>query len=253
MQIDILTLFPEMFAGPLNHSILQKAQEKGVVTINYINIRDFTTDRHRTADDRPFGGGAGMVMKAEPILKAYESIPKTNAYTVLLTPQGRKFHQKIAWELSQKEHLIFICGHYEGIDERVRQLLVDDEISVGDFVLTGGEIAAIVVIDAVARLVPGVLGDETSAENESFKDRLLEHPHYTRPRNFRGLEVPEVLLSGNHKKIELWQKKESLLQTFFRRRDLLKKRGLTKEEKVLLWQGFFELAMLIDEIPERSE
>ncbi|GAV23673.1 tRNA (guanosine(37)-N1)-methyltransferase TrmD [Carboxydothermus pertinax] len=253
MKIDILTLFPEMFLGPLNHSILKKAQEKGVIKINYINIRDFTTDRHHTTDDKPFGGGAGMVMKAEPVIRAYESIPKTKAYTVMLSPQGRKFNQNLAWELSQKEHLILICGHYEGIDDRVRQLIVDEEISIGDYVLTGGEIAAIVIVDAVVRLVPGVLGDEASLVEESFTNRLLEYPQYTRPRNFQGLEVPEILLSGNHKKIDLWRKKESLLTTFFRRRDLLKKRGLTKEEKILLWQGFFELAMLIDEIPERSE
>ncbi|ABB16148.1 tRNA (guanosine(37)-N1)-methyltransferase TrmD [Carboxydothermus hydrogenoformans] len=253
MKIDILTLFPEMFYGPLNSSILKKAQEKGIITINYINIRDFTTDRHHQADDKPYGGGAGMVMKVEPIIKAYEAIPKNNSFTIMLSPQGRKFNQKLARELSQKEHLIFICGHYEGIDERVRQLIVDEEISIGDYILTGGEIAAMVIIDAVARLVPGVLGDEVSAEEESFSDQLLEYPHYTRPRNFRGLEVPEVLLSGNHKKIDLWRKKQSLLNTLFRRRDLLKVRGLTKEEKILLWQGFFELAMLIDEIPERSE
>ncbi len=238
MRMDFLTLFPESFAGPLTTSIMKRAQQAGLVEVNLVNIRDFTHDKHHTADDRPYGGGAGMVMKPEPIFEACESIgayPAGEKVRVILTcPTGKVFDQKLARELSQESRLVFICGHYEGIDDRVRQHLVTDEFSIGDYVLTGGELAAMVMADAVARLIPGVLGHEESALKDSFSDGLLEYPHYTRPEIFREMKVPEVLLSGNHQEIEKWRKKEALRRTLKQRPDLLEALELSSEEENLL-------------------
>ncbi len=238
MRIDLLTLFPESFTGPFTTSILKRAQQAKLVEMNLINIRDFTHDKHHTADDRPYGGGAGMVMKPDPIFEACESIgafPAAEKVRVILTcPTGKVFSQKLARELSMESRLVFICGHYEGIDDRVRQQLVTDELSIGDYVLTGGELAAMVMVDAVVRLIPGVLGHEESALKDSFSDGLLEYPHYTRPEEFRGMKVPEVLLSGNHQEIEKWRKKEALKRTLKQRPDLLSAVQLTSEEEKLL-------------------
>jgi tRNA (guanine37-N1)-methyltransferase len=218
LRIDILTLFPGMFA-PLKESIIKRAGEKGIVDINVINIRDFAFNKHRMVDDLVYGGGAGMVMKPEPIYEAVQHIKSSAAKAmppriIITSPQGEIFSQKKAWELSKEEHLIFICGHYEGIDDRVRVLFQGEELSIGDFVLTGGELPSMVIVDAVVRLLPGVLGDEVSAEEESFSDGLLEYPHYTRPAEFQGLKVPDVLLSGNHEEIRIWRRKQSLLKTW---------------------------------------
>jgi tRNA (guanine37-N1)-methyltransferase len=241
LQIDILTIFPKMFESPFQESILKKAQEKGLLKINLIDIRSFSRDKHKKVDDYPFGGGVGMVMKPEPIFEAWEFVCASNpdlpTKTILLTPQGRTFSQAKAQELSKLKRLILICGHYEGIDERVREQLVDEEISIGDYVLTGGELPAMVLVDAVARLLPGVLGSEESALDDSFSDGLLEYPQYTRPRVYRGLEVPEVLLSGDHEKIRLWRRKQSLLRTRQKRADLLKKARLSEEDKKLLMEN----------------
>jgi tRNA (guanine37-N1)-methyltransferase len=236
MKFDILTLFPNMFSSPLRESILGKAIEKGLIQIRTVNIRDFTSDKHQVVDDTPYGGGQGMVMKVEPIARAIESVKSQNpsARTVYLTPQGKPLHQDLARRLSTQPHLILLCGRYEGVDERVRESLVDEEISIGDYVLTGGELAAMVVIDAVSRFIPGVLGSDRSAEEDSFYNSLLEYPQYTRPPNFRGHCVPEVLLSGNHSAISLWRRKEALRQTSLRRPDLLAKAELTEEDKKLL-------------------
>ncbi len=236
MKFDILTLFPNMFSSPLRESILGKAIEKGLIQIRTVNIRDFTSDKHQVVDDTPYGGGQGMVMKVEPIARAIESVKAQNpsAWTVYLTPQGKPLHQDLARRLSTQPHLILLCGRYEGVDERVRESLVDEEISIGDYVLTGGELAAMVVIDAVSRFIPGVLGSDRSAEEDSFYNSLLEYPQYTRPPNFRGHCVPEVLLSGNHSAISLWRRKEALRQTSLRRPDLLAKAELTEEDKKLL-------------------
>ena len=236
MKFDILTLFPNMFSSPLRESILGKAIEKGLIQIRTVNIRDFTSDKHQVVDDTPYGGGQGMVMKVEPIARAIESVKSQNpsAWTVYLTPQGKPLHQDLARRLSTQPHLILLCGRYEGVDERVRESLVDEEISIGDYVLTGGELAAMVVIDAVSRFIPGVLGSDRSAEEDSFYNSLLEYPQYTRPPNFRGHCVPEVLLSGNHSAISLWRRKEALRQTSLRRPDLLAKAELTEEDKKLL-------------------
>ena len=224
MKIDILTLFPEMFEGILNTSIWKKALEKEAVEINRINFRDYSTNKHKTVDDYPYGGGNGMVLKPEPIFSAVEAIPNyQNARIIMLTPQGKPYNQKIAEELKQEQHLILLCGHYEGFDERIREHLVTDEISIGDFVLTGGEIASMVIVDSVVRLLPGVLGNDESAETDSFSNGLLEYPQYTRPPEFRGWKVPEVLLSGHHQKIEEWRKNESLKRTRLKRPDLLPK------------------------------
>ena len=219
MQIDVFTLFPDTVRGPLDESILRRARDRGLITVGIHNIRDATTDKHHVCDDAPYGGGAGMVMKAEPIFAAVAPIYQGGPI-ILLAPQGRLFSQAIAQELSEQPRLTFICGHYEGIDERVRTRLATDEISIGDYVLTGGELAALVVIDAVARLVPGVLGDDTSALDESHVGGLLEYPHYTRPPDFRGWTVPETLLSGNHAAIDRWRRKESLRRTHASRPDL---------------------------------
>lgn len=238
MQIDILTLFPGMFAGIFNDSILKRAQENKLLSFNIINIRDYAFNKHRIVDDYPFGGGAGMVMKPEPIFEAMDELqrqkPASKKRVILMTPHGSTFTQEKAIELAREEHLVFICGHYEGIDDRVRQGLVDDEISIGDFVLTGGELPAMVVIDALARMIPGVLGEETSAYEESFYNGLLEYPQYTRPREYRSMEVPEILLSGDHKKIEQWRRQKSLQLTLARRPDLLNDENLSIEDKKLL-------------------
>ncbi len=220
MRVDVLTLFPEMFAGPLSHSILRRAIERGLLDVGLTDIRDFATDRHRTVDDYPYGGGPGMVMKPGPIFAAAESVARPSSPIVLLTPQGRLFSQQIAAKLARLDHFVLICGHYEGVDERVREHLATDQLSIGDYVLTGGELAAMVVIDAVARLLPGVLTSDSTAE-ESHSGGLLEYPHYTRPPTFRDWTVPDVLLSGNHAEIARWRRRQSLLRTAARRPDLL--------------------------------
>ncbi|MFW5972171.1 MAG: tRNA (guanosine(37)-N1)-methyltransferase TrmD [Bacillota bacterium] len=236
MFFDILTLFPEMFKGPFDESIISRAREKGLLEINLINIRDYSTDKHNTADDSPYGGGAGMVMKIEPIYRAWQDLQKKrgDVPVIMLTPQGRKLNQDIVKNLSKKDGLVLLCGHYEGIDERVRQEIVTDEISIGDYVLTGGEVASIVLVDAVSRMLPGVLGDEQSKVEDSFYNGLLDYPQYTRPAEYRGLKVPEVLLSGNHALIDRWRRKKALKRTFSRRPDLLEGRDLTNEEIILL-------------------
>jgi len=236
IRFDILSVFPEMFESPLNHSILKRAQEKGMAEIHLHNIRDYAEDKHRMTDDAPYGGGGGMVMKVEPIDRALASIvpSRDNALVVLLTPQGETFNQKIAEEMSRYFRIVLVCGHYEGVDERVRDHLVDREISIGDFVLTGGELSAMVVVDAVTRLIPGVLGNYDSASYDSFSTGLLEYPHYTRPGSYRDWQVPDVLLSGNHREIESWRRKESLKRTYLRRPDLLEKIKLCDEDEKTL-------------------
>lgn len=233
MRIDILTLFPNMFTGVINESILKKAMELGKVQYHITNFRDFSTDKHQAVDDYPYGGGAGMVLKPEPIFHAVEhieSVTNSSPRVILLCPQGESYTQKKAEQLAKEEHLLFICGHYEGYDERIRENLVTDEISIGDFVLTGGELAAMVVVDSIVRLLPGVLGNEDSPVLDSFSTGLLEHPHYTRPAEFRGMRVPDVLLSGNHKLIDEWRRKQSLKRTLERRPDLLESYPLTEQE-----------------------
>ena len=225
MQIDIITLFPDIFFGPFSESIIGRAISRGIVKINSVNLRDYTEDKHRTVDDTPYGGGPGMLMKAEPLFKAVEDYRKNDSYVVLTTPQGEPYKQKTAEELSQKKHLLFICGHYEGVDERVRTNLVDREISIGDYVLTSGNLPAMVIIDSLVRLLPGVLGDYESVKDESFAADLLEYPQYTKPADFKGLKVPDVLLSGNHKLIRNWRKEQALIRTKERRPDLLKKKN----------------------------
>ncbi|HEX6542199.1 MAG TPA: tRNA (guanosine(37)-N1)-methyltransferase TrmD [Ktedonobacterales bacterium] len=232
MRFDIFTLFPEMFRGPLDESILARARERGLLEVALHNPRDVTTDRHHIVDDYPYGGGAGMVMKPEPLFAAVEQI-NASGPIILLSPQGRVFTQHIARELASEQRITLICGHYEGVDERVREHLVTDEISLGDFVLTGGELAAMVVVDAVARLLPGVLA-AGSTEEESHTAGLLEYPHYTRPAEFRGWHVPDVLLSGNHAAIARWRRKESLRRTRARRPDLLARAELTPLDHKLL-------------------
>jgi tRNA (guanine37-N1)-methyltransferase len=236
MRFDILTLFPDMFSSPLRESILGKAVEKGLIQIQTINIRDYSLDKHQAVDDTPYGGGQGMVMKVEPIVRAIEWVRSQNpsARTIYLTPQGKPLNQDLARRLSTQSHLILLCGRYEGVDERARELFVDEEISIGDYVLTGGELAAMVLIDAVSRFVPGVLGSDRSAEEDSFFNSLLEYPQYTRPSDFRGSCVPEVLLSGNHSAISQWRRKEALRRTWLRRPDLLAKAYLSEEEQELL-------------------
>jgi len=236
MKFDILTLFPAMFDGPLTESILKRASENGLIEVALHNIRDWALDKHATADDAPYGGGAGMVMKVEPIAGAIESVKekRPNSKVILTTPGGRPFNHTVAEELSREEGVIIICGRYEGVDERVRKLFVDYEISMGDFVLTGGEIAAMVIVDAVARLVPGVLGSGDSALYDSFADGLLEYPQYTRPPEFRGEKVPDMLLSGNHAEIAKWRRKESLLRTLASRPELLERIELSKADKKVL-------------------
>jgi len=238
MKIDVLTLFPEMFAGVFASSILGKAREKGLVSLHTVNFRDYSTNKHHTVDDAPYGGGGGMVLKPEPIFGAVEAVAPADAAVqpriILMCPQGEPFSQAKAEELAAEEHLVFICGHYEGYDERIREHLVTDELSIGDYVLTGGELPAMVVIDSVVRLLPGVLGNELSAVTDSFSTGLLEYPHYTRPVKFRDWEVPEVLLSGHHVNVDKWRRQMSLRRTLERRPDLLAGRELSKEER--LWQ-----------------
>src|SRR5262252_5048935 len=221
MKIDVLTLFPGMFAGPLDESIIKRARTAGLLDLRIHNLRDYAHDRHRTVDDRPFGGGPGMLLKPEPLFEAAEKLAGTNTRVILLSPAGRTFNQAIARELAPLEHLLLVSGHYEGFDERVRDQLADDELSIGDYVLTNGGLPVMVVIDAVTRLLPGVLGDDTSSHDESFSHGLLEYPQYTRPAEFRGLKVPEVLLSGNHAEIARWRAEQAKLRTGQRRPDLL--------------------------------
>lgn len=218
----MITIFPSMLEGFLGESIIRRAREAGLVQIRLVNLRDFTSDRHRTTDDRPYGGGPGMVMKPEPIFRAVEKVKSPRCRIILMTPQGERFTQQRAVELSRERHLVFICGHYEGVDERVRQALVTDEISIGDYVLTNGVLAAAVVIDAVVRLLPGALGASEGASDESFASGLLEYPQYTRPAEFRGMRVPEVLLSGNHEAVERWRREQALKRTAERRPDLIR-------------------------------
>ena len=222
MKIDVLTLFPAMFAGPLDESIVQRARTSGALELTVHNLRDYTHDRHKTVDDRPFGGGPGMLLKPEPVFEAVESLAREGTRVILLTPAGRKFDQAIARELSQQQHVLMICGSYEGFDERIREHLADDELSIGDYVLTNGALPAMVIIDAVTRLLPGVLGDDESSLEESFSGELLEYPHYTRPAEFRRMKVPEVLMSGNHAEIAKWRAEQARLRTKERRPDLLK-------------------------------
>ncbi len=237
MRIDILTLFPEMFEAVLKESIIGRAVEKELIELEFHNIRDYTENKHRKVDDYPYGGGLGMLMQCQPIFSAAEGIKAMlgkKPYTILMSPQGNTFDQAKAMELSAYENLMIICGHYEGIDERVTEALVDEELSIGDFVLTGGEIAAMAVVDATCRLVPGVLKEDASHMVESFSDGLLEFPQYTRPPEFMGMGVPEVLLSGHHENIEKWKRYQSLKRTFEKRPELLEKAALSKEDIKLL-------------------
>ena len=222
MKIDVLTLFPAMFAGPLDESIIMRARKKGLLDLTIHQLRDWTHDRHKTVDDKPFGGGPGMLMKVEPLFEAVESLQRAETKVILLSPSGRKFDQSIARELAQEKDLLLVTGHYEGFDERVREGLADDVLSIGDYVLTNGALPAMVVIDAVARLLPGVLGDDASSSDESFSSALLEYPQYTRPADFRGMKVPEVLMNGNHAEIEKWRREQAKLRTAEQRPDLLK-------------------------------
>lgn len=234
MKFDILTLFPEMMEAVLNESILKRAREKGVIEVNCIQIRDFAFNKHRQVDDYPYGGGTGMIMQAEPIFQAYKSITDKldyKPYTIYMSPQGKSFRQADAKRLSKKEHIVLLCGHYEGVDQRILDTIVDAEISLGDFVLTGGEIAAMAVVDATARMIDGVLKEEASYSDESHFSGLLEYPQYTRPAVWNGLEVPEILLNGNHKLICEWKRKMSLLTTYKKRKGMLKKAKLTAKEE----------------------
>jgi tRNA (guanine37-N1)-methyltransferase len=232
MRIDLLTLFPEFFASPLSQSMLQRAQVQGAVTYRVLNLRDYTVDRHQVTDDRPFGGGPGMVMKIEPLAAALRAVRQEDPQTrvILLGPSGAEFNQAKARELAGQAHLLLICGHYEGVDERIH-FYIDEELSIGDYILTGGEIPALVVADAVTRLLPGVLGGEGATEEESFQDGLLEYPHYTRPRVFEGHEVPAVLLEGDHRRIARWRRQQALARTVRRRPDLLTRAVLSREER----------------------
>ncbi|MFH1347821.1 MAG: tRNA (guanosine(37)-N1)-methyltransferase TrmD [Candidatus Margulisiibacteriota bacterium] len=238
VKIDILTLFPEMFQGPLSESLLKKAQQKGLLSFNIVNIRDFTTDKHKTADDTPYGGGAGMVMKPEPIAKALSRVTSQQSRVVLMCPTGKALTQEKVNALAKEKHLVILCGHYEGIDERVREM-VDEEISIGDYVLTGGEIPAMVLIDAVARQIPEVVKEEESVKKDSFYEGILDYPSYSKPEEFEGKKVPEVLLSGHHAEIERWRRKAALKLTLQRRPDLLAKAELSKEDKEIL-NGIFQ-------------
>jgi tRNA (guanine37-N1)-methyltransferase len=251
MKIDIITLFPEMFPGILQTSIIGKAQQKGIVSFRTVNFREFSQSKHGQVDDYPYGGGGGMVLKPEPLFLAVESLleetePTCRPRVILTCPQGESYTQSKAEELAAAEHLIFICGHYEGYDERIRQHLVTDELSIGDFVLTGGELPALTMIDSVVRLLPGALGNETSAETDSFSTGLLEHPHYTRPVDFRGWRVPDVLVSGNHGHIDQWRKKEALRRTLQRRPDLLLPFMHDPEVKLLLAEIEQEQPAMVD-------
>jgi len=240
LKIDIITIFPEMFEGPFNQGIIKRAMEKSAVEISVHNLRDYTTDKHKITDDYPFGGGGGMVMKPEPIFRAVEvikdkggqtmSVGSISSKVILLTPQGKVFNHEIAMRLSRENHLIFLCGRYEGVDERVREKLIDEEISIGDYVLTGGEFPAMVIVDAIVRLLPNVLGCEDSYKKDSFYEGLLDYPHYTRPEEFREMKVPDILLSGHHKKVEEWRRYKSLETTYLKRPDLMDKIELSEED-----------------------
>ncbi|WP_067729338.1 tRNA (guanosine(37)-N1)-methyltransferase TrmD [Oceanobacillus damuensis] len=237
MHIDILTLFPEMFSGVFQSSILKKANEREKFSYNLVNFRDYTENKHMKVDDYPYGGGAGMVLTPQPVFDAVTAVKnkkQTKPRVILMCPQGETFTQKKAEELAEEEHLIFICGHYEGYDERIREHLVTDELSIGDYVLTGGELGAMVVVDSVVRLLPEVLGNKESAPEDSFSTGLLEHPHYTRPADFRGMKVPDILLSGDHAKIRDWRREESLKRTYKRRGDLLNDYPLSKADQEIL-------------------
>lgn len=235
MKIHVLSLFPDMFTGVFGSSILKKAQEKGAVELAVTDIREYSENKHKQVDDYPYGGGAGMVLKPEPMFNAVEAITEgRKPRVILMCPQGERFTQKKAEELAKEEDLVFLCGHYEGYDERIREHLVTDEISVGDFVLTGGELPAMTVIDAVVRLLPGVLGQEDSHIQDSFSTGLLEHPHYTRPADFRGMKVPDILLSGNHAKIDAWREEQSFKRTLERRPDLLEALELTDKQMKII-------------------
>jgi tRNA (guanine37-N1)-methyltransferase len=247
MIIEIVTLFPAMVEQCASHSIIGRARESGALQLHVVDLRDYTHDRHRTADDAPYGGGAGMVMKVEPLDEAIAGLRRNAQGTVrviLMSPQGRRLDQRVVEELARESHLALICGHYEGVDERVREHLVDDEISIGDYVLTGGELPALVLVDAVARLIPGVLGKAESAEEESFRDGLLEYPQYTRPEEYRGWRVPEVLLSGHHAMIARWRRRESLRRTLERRPDLLACARLTADDLEVLKELGADQALL---------
>ncbi|MGA3284776.1 MAG: tRNA (guanosine(37)-N1)-methyltransferase TrmD [Verrucomicrobiota bacterium] len=222
MKIDVLTLFPAMFAGPLDESIVKRARETGLLDLKIHNLRDWTHDRHKTVDDRPFGGGPGMLLKPEPLFEAIESLKREKTRVILLSPAGRQFNQAIARELAEQQDLLLVTGHYEGFDERVREKLADDELSIGDYVLTNGALPAMVVIDAVVRLLPGALGDDASSHDESFSHGLLEYPQYTRPAEFRGMKVPDILVSGNHAEIEKWRREQAKARTKKQRPDLMK-------------------------------
>lgn len=237
MHIDVLTLFPEMISAGLHTSILQRAQNKEKFTYQLVNFREYADNKHEKVDDYPYGGGAGMVLTAQPIFDAVEAVTKDKQVkprVILMCPQGEPYNQQKAEELAKEEHLVFICGHYEGYDERIREHLVTDEISIGDYILTGGELGAMVVIDSIVRLLPGVLGNEQSAPEDSFSTGLLEHPHYTRPADFRGMKVPDILLSGHHANIEKWRRQQSLKRTFDRRKELLSELNLSEEDKQFL-------------------
>lgn len=242
-QFFVLTLFPEMITQTLSHSILGRAQAEGLIGVKSVNIREYTLNKQKHVDDYPYGGGAGMVMQGQPIYDAYQSLmPQAEgARVVYMTPQGRPFTQRIAEELAREDKLVFLCGHYEGVDERLIEEIVTDEISLGDFVLTGGELAAITMIDAISRLVPGVLGKEESFADESFSDGLLEYPQYTRPPVFMGREVPEVLLSGHHGNVAKWRREQALLRTAKKRPDLLEKADLTEKDRNFLEEQGFEV------------
>ena len=237
MKIDVVTLFPEMFDGPLGHSMVKRAIDRGIVDVDRVNFRQFGKGRHQVVDDTPYGGGAGMLLKPEPLFEAMDLIneraPETKKRVILMDPAGKPFDQKMAEEFSEEEHLVFLCGHYEGYDERIRTL-VTDEVSLGDYVLTGGELAAMVMIDATVRLLPGVLGNVDSAQTDSHSSGLLEHPHYTRPAEYKGMTVPDVLVSGNHGLIEEWRHTQSLKRTFERRPDMLLSYDLSDKDKALI-------------------
>ena len=239
MQFEVFTLLPEVFPPYLESSILLRARQRGLIDVRVHNIRDYTHDKHHTTDDTPYGGGGGMVMKPEPVFEAVESVlgiatdhaPPMSVPVVLLTPQGRVFTQRVAEELTRYERIALLCGRYEGVDERIREHLVTDEISVGDYVLTGGELPALLIIDAISRLIPGVLGDPTGAEDDSHSMGLLEYPHYTKPSEFRGWKVPEILLSGDHGKIEKWRREQALTRTFKKRPDMIEKAELSEKDR----------------------
>lgn len=247
MQVDILTLFPEMFQGPFDASIIKRAREQKLLSVDLINIRDYSQNKHHTVDDTPYGGGAGMVMSPEPIFEAADWIKARRGgfgRFIYLSPAGKLLTQELVRELAGEKHLAVLCGHYEGVDQRVRDVLVTDEISIGDYVLTGGELPAMVLVDSVARLIPGVLGEAASAEEDSFSDGLLEYPHYTKPRSYRGHGVPEVLMNGHHEQIRLWRRRQSLLKTLEQRPELLSGAPLTEEDRVILKKIVIELEQL---------